>query len=381
MGRVDGPECVSAAAARGVFRFRRALANTQRRPRMAWRKAVASVSLLLCGLATATHAVAEARYDFLGFPALSWKDTSTPAGTASDLAGTIDLFATVEADRFRLLGEWYFTERSNEIQRLQLGWRMGDSGDTLWVGRFHTPIGYWNTAYHHGTYLQTSISRPAIEEFEGGDGPLPTHLSGLLWEGVAGLPHGALHYSLAAGLGPRLDRRLDPLDVAEPESGHGPGVAVNVSWRPAAFDTNQVGAFAGRSRLRDEAGETVFEQDLLGVYAHWGWQRTRLTAAVYHVSGRFEHAAGSERVSSGYLQAEWSLAQRWTPYVRVESTHGARADDPYLGRFRNFVTQRELVGLRYELSPRQALTVEASRYETLHGEGDRIALQWSAYFP
>ena len=37
---------------------------------------------------------------------------------------------------------------------------------TLWGGRFHTPYGYWNTAFHHGAQIQTSIGRPRFLEFE-----------------------------------------------------------------------------------------------------------------------------------------------------------------------------------------------------------------------
>lgn len=29
-------------------------------------------------------------------------------------------------------------------------------------GRFHTPIGYWNTAFHHGAWLETTIDRPFL---------------------------------------------------------------------------------------------------------------------------------------------------------------------------------------------------------------------------
>ena len=37
-----------------------------------------------------------------------------------------------------------------------------DKSDRLKVsfGRYHTPINYWNTAFHHGQWLQTTISRP-----------------------------------------------------------------------------------------------------------------------------------------------------------------------------------------------------------------------------
>lgn len=48
-----------------------------------------------------------------------------------------------------------------EIERLQAGWLLG-SETTAWIGRFHTPLGYWNTRYHHGSYLQTAATRPDI---------------------------------------------------------------------------------------------------------------------------------------------------------------------------------------------------------------------------
>src|SRR5262249_19226226 len=32
-------------------------------------------------------------------------------------------------------------------------------------GKYHTPVNYWNTAYHHGLWLQTTISRPDMIQF------------------------------------------------------------------------------------------------------------------------------------------------------------------------------------------------------------------------
>ena len=34
-------------------------------------------------------------------------------------------------------------------------------------GKYHTPIGYWNTAFHHGAWLQTTISRPEMVKIGG----------------------------------------------------------------------------------------------------------------------------------------------------------------------------------------------------------------------
>ncbi len=34
-------------------------------------------------------------------------------------------------------------------------------------GRYHTPINYWNDTFHHGSWLQTSVSRPEMTQFGG----------------------------------------------------------------------------------------------------------------------------------------------------------------------------------------------------------------------
>ena len=51
----------------------------------------------------------------------------------------------------------------------------------LSFGRYHTPINYWNTAFHHGQWLQTTISRPEMTQFGGSF--IPVHFIGALVEG------------------------------------------------------------------------------------------------------------------------------------------------------------------------------------------------------
>jgi hypothetical protein len=344
---------------------------------------------ILLILAPAPAAAADASGDFLLFPAVEWRDDhgADPRGYATDdqWFASLDLFATADVGNFRFLGEWFLTEDAQEIQRLQLGWRFGPE-DTVWLGRFHTPIGYWNTAYHHGTYLQTSISRPGIADFEGSHGPLPTHFTGLLWEGAADAGDGSLHYSLGLGAGPVLNGKLDPFDVANPDDhdhDHETGVILNVSWRPTYHGRNQVGAFAGRTRITDSAA--IFdrtEQTLYGFFGNWHWDQLRLVGAWFHVSNAFAGIpAPDEDFSAAYLQGEYGIGARTTAYARYETTDDARAEYLYLGRFDNFITERALGGLRFELTDRQALTVELAARESFDKAADRITVQWSAYFP
>src|SRR5262249_8664970 len=67
----------------------------------------------------------------------------------------------------------------------------------LSFGRYHTPINYWNTAFHHGAWLQTTISRPEMAQFGGSF--IPVHFVGMLGEGSASA--GGLNLNYALGLG------------------------------------------------------------------------------------------------------------------------------------------------------------------------------------
>ena len=52
-----------------------------------------------------------------------------------------------------------------DLERIQIGYLFSDALKVS-AGRFHTPLGYWNTAYHHGAFLHTTIERPLFVRFE-----------------------------------------------------------------------------------------------------------------------------------------------------------------------------------------------------------------------
>ena len=51
------------------------------------------------------------------------------------------------------------------------------------MGRFHTPIGYYVIAYHHGMNLQTAVEKPRFLDFEDHFGIVPVHSNGLWLNG------------------------------------------------------------------------------------------------------------------------------------------------------------------------------------------------------
>ena len=120
--------------------------------------------------------------------------------------GQLNLFVTSDiSEKFRLLSEIVFeADPSNsvgvDVERLLLQYSLNDYFN-LSVGRYHTDIGYYNTAYHHSAWLQTAVGRPLLFQFEDNGGILPIHNVGASLSGA--IPSGklGLHYVAEVGNG------------------------------------------------------------------------------------------------------------------------------------------------------------------------------------
>lgn len=107
-------------------------------------------------------------------------------------AGEFDLFMTSRlSDHLSFLSEIVLgPDTTNEfgvdIERYQLNYRTNRYFSAS-AGRFHTSIGYYNTAYHHGDWFSTAEGRPIMYLFEDSGGILPVHMVGLSFSGD--VPH------------------------------------------------------------------------------------------------------------------------------------------------------------------------------------------------
>jgi hypothetical protein len=134
-----------------------------------------------------------------GFPA-------TPSHSAFQ-AGEFDLFMTSKlSDRLSFLGELVLGPSTTnqfilDIERYQLTYKVNRYFSAS-AGRMHTSIGYYNTAYHHGTWFSTAEGRPIMYLFEDSGGILPVHIVGLNFAGD--VPHTetlGLHWIAEVGNG------------------------------------------------------------------------------------------------------------------------------------------------------------------------------------
>jgi len=98
-----------------------------------------------------------------------------------------------------------------DLERLSLRWT-APVGFWIEAGRTHTDLGYWNNAFHHGTWLQPTISRPRAARFENSGGILPIHWIGASMGWLAKLG-GDVSLRTSAGIGNGRGYQEDDLQL------------------------------------------------------------------------------------------------------------------------------------------------------------------------
>jgi len=147
------------------------------------------------------------------FPSMQLRGFGDVDFSATDERGTTSGFtlgqfvlhvASPLSKKVAYFGELSFTAQPTsytaDVERSIIRYSYNDHFK-LSFGRYHTPINYWNTAFHHGTWFQTATGRPLLFFFEDGGGPLPVHNVGMSLTGT--VPSGKLdlHYIAEIGNG------------------------------------------------------------------------------------------------------------------------------------------------------------------------------------
>ncbi len=156
--------------------------------------------------------------------------------------GNLDIFMTSRlSEKVSLLGEVLFIANSDntisaDIERLLLRYRYNDYF-AFAMGRYHTSIGYYNTAFHRGAWFETAIGRPFMYAF---DDEIPLQEVGVTTSGQ--IPSGklGLHYVAEVGNGRLHTLNTEP---AQNTQDHNNGKSFNVALfaRPTVVPDLQVG--------------------------------------------------------------------------------------------------------------------------------------------
>lgn len=348
----------------------------------------------LCALLCQSPALAGGESDFVFFlsaDAFERQSVSRAMIQKDDFTVTADILFSFENGPWRALGEFVATNDERDLERIQIGYDFA-AESTVWLGRFHQPISAWNHRYHHGVYLQPSISKPAIENWEDLGGVLPSHVSGLLVESLQLLgDKNGIRYSAAYGFAPEFaNGQLQPFDALDPDDGSQlPIGSVGISYFPDFATDSSFGLGASYARISADPIPALginipFEirQLVLAAKANWDSDKWQLISALYYVDNSVNQsvAAADGWFLSGYVQASHDLSENTDAYLRLEKTSRAESAN-YLQLFPYFVSQRELLGFRYDFAARQAVAIEISSNTISMEKYSEFRLQWSAAFP
>jgi hypothetical protein len=266
-------------------------------------------------------------------------------------------------ERLSFFGELSATAREAgyafEVERAIIRYEFADVLK-LSIGRYHTPISYWNTAYHHGLWLQTSVARPELIQI--GGFYLPVHFMGALAEGVVSNPALSVSWEVGAGngRGSLLGRPGDTGDVNDETALLG-----GVRFRPGFARGLQLGGSLYLDRVTTDSAAA--DERIASAHVVWDSGAPELIAEYVHV--RHEDDASATAESHGfYVQAGYRLPgalSAFKPYGRFERLSVDEADPVFVG-LRDY--EASIAGIRWDFETLAALKAEFRRDRWTDGE-------------
>ncbi|MBI3597713.1 MAG: hypothetical protein HY203_11250 [Nitrospirae bacterium] len=219
-------------------------------------------------------------------------------------------------------------------------------------GRFHTPINWWNTAFHHGLWLQTSIGRPEMVQFGGMF--IPVHFVGGLVEGA--LPTHGLNVNYNVGVGNGRGSVVSRAGDAG-DNNNDRAWLINLFTKPDHFFGLQVGGSLYRDRITLAPKE--FDEWIAAGHIVWQKENPELIAEYANVNHHELGSSSSSNSPAYYIQAAYRLPwfeALWKPYYRFEYIRIPRTEVVFKGS--DFDRTSSIVGLRYDITQFAAIKAE-----------------------
>ena len=297
--------------------------------------------------------------------------------------GQFDLFGRSQlSDRLSVLTEATLTALprntfSARLERLLLTFSPNDHLAAS-AGRFHTSIGYYNTAYHHGSWFQTAIGRPLVFAIDGDIGLLPSHTLGV--SATGDLPSGPLGLRYLAELGSGRAGQSSAAAVSQPAlaDNNTPSVNVGLTAHPHRWDGLQVGVSLYRDRLTlQDTSRAPIDEIIGGAHALYKTDAVELLGEWLAMRHR-ARGDGVANMSRGwYAQASRRIGAV-RPYARYDDVDVPRSNQlfGFLGRRRG-----PTAGIRYDFDALAAFKLQASHLsQTTRATLKRVDAQVSFMF-
>jgi hypothetical protein len=299
------------------------------------------------------------------FGSVDWDASEKPDTPNSFALGQFALFVTSAInDRVSVLAEIVMeasaanTRVVTDLERLQLTYRLNDHLN-ISAGRYHTGIGYYNAAFHHGSYFEIPIGRPRIFAFEDEGGVLPVHEVGVSARGTVPKTGSILHYVAEVGNGRRW---TDLSGDEERDQNDAKSTNIGLSLRPERWRGVEVGG----SFYRDEVPASPAPSVANRIIAAYGVYRTPSTEIMAEWLQLSYRQAGNLRYENrgGYAQASRAFG-KLRPYYRYDRL-GIAPGTPFIGDFGS--SEAHLLGLRLDPAEWVGLKAQYERRRENHGD-------------
>lgn len=315
-------------------------------------------------------------YADVGFFASPGAD-NTPNSHSTFALGQFNLFMTSRiSSRAGVLAELVVEpDPSNgvgvDLERLLFNYSVSDSLNFS-LGRYHSSIGYYNTAYHHSSWMQTTVERPFLFSFEDDGGILPIHNVGLSVNGALPSHRLGLHYVVEVGNGRTSRSRLDEAVQNAIDENNRKSVNFGFYVQPERWPGLQAGLSYYVDRLTPDPG-SLFQNPAspfpMNVAVRPRIDESIVSAHVVYQTNHFEFLNEALMIShdlNGYRSFRTpgfysQVSRRWgqvRPYFRYQYVN-ANPYEPVFGDVG--LRQGPTTGLRFDISESSAFKAEYDR--------------------
>jgi len=294
-----------------------------------------------------------------GFGDVDFSATDQQGATSGFNLGQLDLHISSPLSRkVSYFGEMTFNAQPTgytvEVERSIIRYDYNDYFK-ISFGRYHTPIGYWNTAFHHGAWLQTSISRPDMVKIGGTF--IPVHFVGFLAEG--NIPSGGAGLSYSAGVGNGRGSTISRPGDAGDNNNNRAWVA-NLYSRPVKLYGLQMGVSVYRDKItlpNTLPNGNNFREWISAAHLVWTKESPEFLAEFANVNHRNILTNFVTNSQAFYAQVGYRLPwleKTLKPYYRFEHTHTSLSEQV----FTNQDLVGSIIGLRYDITNYAAFKAE-----------------------
>ncbi len=288
--------------------------------------------------------------------------------------GSLDLFMRARlSDKVSVLGEILFTAENDnsvspDVERLFLQYRQSDYLVAS-IGRYHTWIGYYNTAFNKGEFLETTTDRPFIYSFDDQGGVLPMQEVGVNVTGK--IPSGklGLNYVVEAGNGRAWGPDAEPAQNNQ-DGNNSKSINGGLFMRPEAIPGLQAG-FSVRHDNLTVPGPAINETIATahGVFTNSHYEFLNEAVFVRHD----QESSGLVFDTAAFYTQFSREFHAWRPYARYQYFNAASNDPVYIYASPNAYVPLNVtsfvgrlngpsVGVRYDFTEHSAIKVQYDRF-------------------